>query len=232
MSDSAKPGWHNLSANPETLKKARLTYEEMERRVAELESLCADVYVAGAELGFPQALLNRLWVVAGKGEAPRAFSADPETANAVAARPTQVQQEPPRAPLPTIKGGKAVLVVDDDPLMLQMITKILSRDGYEIIAASSGQEALAALDARGTVDLLVTDVSMPEMTGPQLASRIRERLPQLPVLFETGFSDMLFDDRPELDERSAFLEKPFTSRGLLEATRLVLFGGFTQPAND
>lgn len=232
MTDSAKPGWHNPSASPDTLQKGRLTYEELERRLHELESLCADVFVAGAELGLPQALLNRLWVVAGKGEAPRAFSAEPETANEVAARPHEVHQEVPRAPLPTIKGGKVVLVVDDDPLMLQMITKILSRDGYEIVSASSGKEALAALDARGAIDLLVTDVSMPEMTGPQLATRVRERHPNLPVLFETGFSDLLFEDRPELDERSAFVEKPFTSRGLLEAARLVLFGGLSPSARD
>lgn len=230
MDDVTKSGWHNPSARPGNDDQRRPTYEEMAQRLAELEALCADVYVAGAELGLPHVLLNRLWVVAGHGEAPRAFSMEPERANEVAAASHEVHIDPPMAPLPTIKGGKVVLVADDDPLMLQMIVKILSRDGYDIVMARSGPEALAALEERGTIDLLVTDVSMPEMSGPELARRVRERVPDVPVLYETGFSDLLFDERPELDERSAFLEKPFTARGLQEAARLVLFGSFSEPS--
>ena len=146
MTDSAKPGWHNPSASPDTLQKGRLTYEELERRLHELESLCADVFVAGAELGLPQALLNRLWVVAGKGEAPRAFSAEPETANEVAARPHEVHQEVPRAPLPAIKGGKGKLTGQVSWLGSPLDLDVPSLSGDLKVALTGGvfQNALLA----------------------------------------------------------------------------------------
>jgi two-component system, cell cycle sensor histidine kinase and response regulator CckA len=79
-------------------------------------------------------------------------------------------------------------------------------------------------DYSGTVDLLVTDYAMPDMQGRELADHVRQRFPAVKVLYQTGFSDMLFENRVELEEGAAFLEKPFTARGLREAARLVLFG--------
>jgi CheY-like chemotaxis protein len=83
-------------------------------------------------------------------------------------------------------------------------------------------QKLAAHD--GMVDLLVTDYQMPGMKGRELAERVRERFPSIKVLYQTGFSDLLFENRAELEEGEAFLEKPFSARGLREAARLVLFG--------
>jgi CheY-like chemotaxis protein len=76
----------------------------------------------------------------------------------------------------------------------------------------------------GPVDLLVTDYAMPDMQGRELADRLRQRFPALKVLYQTGFSDMLFENRVELEDGAAFVEKPFTARGLREAARLILFG--------
>jgi two-component system, cell cycle sensor histidine kinase and response regulator CckA len=62
------------------------------------------------------------------------------------------------------------------------------------------------------------------MQGRELADKVRERFPAVKVLYQTGFSDKLFENRVELEDGAAFLEKPFTARGLREAARLVLFG--------
>lgn len=65
---------------------------------------------------------------------------------------------------------------------------------------------------------------MPQMKGRELADRMRARYNNLKVLYQTGFSDMLFENRMELEEGAAFVEKPFTARGLREAARFSLFG--------
>ena len=80
------------------------------------------------------------------------------------------------------------------------------------------------MKGRPTLDLLIADVMMPDMTGPELAARLRAIYPDLPVLYQTGFSDELFEGTKDLGDRSAFVEKPFTARGLLEAARMVMFG--------
>lgn len=220
-------GWHNPSAKPQEAR-GPLTYEQMAHRLREMEALCRDIYVVAAELGLPQPLLTRLWVVAGQGAPPQAFAMDEQAAAAQALRAgLPVAAEPARAPLSPLKRQRTVLVVDDDAIMLQVIERILLKENYKLLQASSGAAALELLKEQPALDLLITDVSMPVMTGPQLAERVRQIFPGLPVLFQTGFSDMLFDDRPDLGDRAAFLEKPFTARGLMEAARLVQFDTLT-----
>jgi two-component system, cell cycle sensor histidine kinase and response regulator CckA len=120
---------------------------------------------------------------------------------------------------------RTVMIVDDEPMMREVLLRILQKENYELVVADSGAAALhLALECQGRIDLLVTDYAMPEMRGRELADKLRVQIPKLPVLYQTGFSDMLFDQRPELEEGAAFLEKPFTPRGLLEAVRFMLFG--------
>jgi CheY-like chemotaxis protein len=122
------------------------------------------------------------------------------------------------------------MVVDDDPMMMEVLVRILKRENYDLITAHSGPEALKRLDGESDpIDLLITDYAMPEMKGRELADRARQRYPELRVLYQTGFSDMLFENRAELEENSAFLEKPFTARGLREAARFVMFGMINPP---
>lgn len=240
-------------------------------RVTELETLCAEVYVAAVELGLPQALLNRLWTVAAHGSTPHAFDielpprppappAEPADADAAStAAPAEPEAKTVEAmPIPDIRltdrpslkpieGRKAaspelkelpvrrtVMVVDDDAMMLEVLLRILQRENYELILASSGPDALRkAADFQGPIDLLITDFVMPDMKGRELADKMRERDADLRVLYQTGFSDMLFENRVELEDSAAFLEKPFTARGLREAARLILFGALnpeTSPA--
>ncbi len=133
--------------------------------------------------------------------------------------------KPPQAELKPLNVKKTVCVVDDDPMMLDVLSRILQRENYELLIAGGGPEMIAKLSAHaGGVDLLVTDYAMPEMQGRELADHMRQRFPAVKVLYQTGFSDMLFENRVELEEGAAFLEKPFTARGLREAARLVLFG--------
>lgn len=219
--------------------------DALRARIEQLELLCAEVYIAAVEIGLPQPLLNRLWTVAARGSTPHAFAVDMPARPGAAPpmpipdirltdRPGRDREERPKgatpdlAPLPE---RRRVLVVDDDPMMMEVLVRILQRENYELTVAGSGPEALEKAAAMTEpLDLLITDYAMPEMRGHELAERMRARYPGLRVLYQTGFSDMLFEDRVELEEGSAFLEKPFTARGLREAARFILFGAINPTA--
>lgn len=216
----------------------RPRHEDPGRRLAELEALLTDVLAAGATSGLPPALLSRL--LAAVGHRPIPLAEVSPMVSAAATRATVASSaatgDPAREPLAAAVElqrwpvRKAVLVVDDDPMMLTVLGHILERENFELMLAASGPEALAALHARdGAIDLLVTDFAMPGMEGRELARRVRERHPEVRVLYQTGFSDLLFDQCVELEPGAAFLEKPFTARGLREAARMVLFGGLNPP---
>jgi len=161
--------------------------------------------------------------VAAKRE-PMAIPDIPLTTNPITAKDDS-RPKPAQAELKPIAVKKTVCVVDDDPMMLDVLARILQRENFDLLMASSGPEMIEKLAAHaGSVDLLVTDYAMPEMQGRELAEHVRRRFPTLKVLYQTGFSDMLFENRVELEEGASFLEKPFTARGLREAARLVLFG--------
>ena len=127
-----------------------------------------------------------------------------------------------RAPLDV---RKRLLVVDDELPILKLVTRILATDHYDIASASSGDEAAQMITAPGYpgVDLLVTDLMMPGLNGRQLATIARRQFPDVRVLYITGFADTLFKDLTELSEGESFIEKPFGTDGLLEATRLLMF---------
>jgi len=148
----------------------------------------------------------------------------PLTTNPLTAKDDS-RPKPPQTELKPLSEKKTVCVVDDDPMMLDVLARILQRENFDLLMASGGPEIMEKLSQHpGSVDLLVTDYAMPNMQGRELAEHIRQRFPAVKVLYQTGFSDMLFENRVELEEGAAFLEKPFTARGLREAARLVLFG--------
>ncbi len=128
-----------------------------------------------------------------------------------------------RAPLEV---RKRLMVVDDELPILKLVTRILATDNYEIVSANSGEDAAQMIsrpDYPG-IDLLVTDLLMPGMNGRELATIVRGKFPNTRVLYVTGFADTLFKDMAELGEGESFIEKPFGTDGLLEATRLLMFG--------
>ncbi len=156
---------------------------------------------------------------------PMAIPDIPLSTNPLLSGTDDTRPKPPQAELKPLSIKKTLAVVDDDPMMLDVLARILQRENYELIMACSGPDMITKLGAHtGQVDLLVTDFSMPDMQGRELADHVRQRFPAVKVLYQTGFSDMLFENRAELEDGAAFVEKPFTARGLREAARLVLFG--------
>jgi CheY-like chemotaxis protein len=118
-----------------------------------------------------------------------------------------------------------VLVVDDEASVRWFTERALRGAGYEIVVASDGPEALRLVEAqRRPFDLCVVDLMMPQMRGDELARQLRQRDPDVKVLYFTGFSDRLFENRKTLWKHEAFIEKPVTVNGLLEAASLLLFG--------
>ena len=115
-----------------------------------------------------------------------------------------------------------VLIVDDEAAVRTFVDRVLGDAGYLTAQASSGPEAIEAAELFGPFDLLLTDVRMPGMTGDELARRLREHERDLNVLYLTGFSDQLFKEKSVLWQGEAFLDKPSTVNGLLEAVSLIL----------
>ena len=124
------------------------------------------------------------------------------------------------------RGASAVkvLIVDDEPAILSFVERVLQEAGYATVTASDGEQALAIWSVAGPFSLLLTDFAMPRMNGDELVRRIRLRAPDLKVLYLTGFSDQLFDAKTHMWEGEAFLEKPPSINGLLEAVSMALFG--------
>ncbi len=123
-----------------------------------------------------------------------------------------------------------VLVVDDQAPMREIARRILEREGYEVDEASTGPDAIERLSTGGPLDLLVADLQMPDLPGEEMARQIRSVRHDLKVLYVSGCVEQLFMTRPTLWEGEAFLEKPYTAKGLTEAVALLLFGSLTKPA--
>ncbi|HEX6324042.1 MAG TPA: response regulator [Vicinamibacterales bacterium] len=113
-----------------------------------------------------------------------------------------------------------VLVVDDEPAVRRFVERVLSGAGMRTWSAQSGDEALAMLERIDGLDLLLTDLMMPSMKGDELARRVQLQMPDLRILYLTGFSDDLFSGRIVLAENEAFLVKPSTAEALLQAVAL------------
>lgn len=128
--------------------------------------------------------------------------------------------EPPRG---------VVLVVDDEAGVRALARRILEGGGYGVIEAENGADALAVMESSARVDFLMADLDMPVMRGEEMAKKIRALRPDLRVLYVTAHSEQLFKERPELLDGEAFLDKPFTVRGLLEAVSLLKVGYINKP---
>jgi two-component system cell cycle sensor histidine kinase/response regulator CckA len=118
----------------------------------------------------------------------------------------------------------SVLIVDDEEPVLKFVERVLSEAGFDTTTVSSGADALAQAESKRSFDLLVTDVNMPQMTGDELARRLRQIDPGLKVLYLTGYSDQLFKEKETLWQDEAYLDKPCSVKGLLQAVKLLAFG--------
>ena len=116
-----------------------------------------------------------------------------------------------------LRGTQTVLMVDDEDLLLTMGQTILSAYGYHVLTANSGQEALDALSTNRSIDLVITDLVMPAMSGRELVEHIRQILPETRILCTSGY----VWPAGHHDE-TAYLQKPFTSQDLLLKVKEVL----------
>ncbi|HEY2806250.1 MAG TPA: response regulator [Gemmatimonadales bacterium] len=118
--------------------------------------------------------------------------------------------------------SETILVVDDDRAVRQAAADGLRRAGYRVLEASSGKDALAALDKDKNVDLLLTDIQMQKMDGGELAETAQERRPELRVLFMSGYTGGAALHDSVRDEGPSFIAKPFVMEVLLKKVRAVL----------
>jgi PAS domain S-box-containing protein len=170
--------------------------------------------------GIVQQSGGHVWVDSEPGRGTRFRVYLPRT-DAVAA-PERVAQRPA-----TLYGSETVLLVEDDRQVREVALAILRRHGHIVIAASDGDEAQRACEAHPhPIQLLLTDVVMPGITGRELAHRLRALRPELRVLCMSGYNDAVGDPDPEI----AYLQKPFTAEALMIAVRGVLDGAHGTPA--
>jgi two-component system, cell cycle sensor histidine kinase and response regulator CckA len=138
---------------------------------------------------------------------------------AEAAVPVPQPQEPHEMP----RGTEVVLLVEDEPSVRNLVARVLRAQGYTVLEASNGAEALQVIQAHpGVIDLLVTDVVMPEMSGKALADHVVRRYPDIRMLFISGYTDRAIVHHGRLEADVAFLQKPFTLRALAHKVREAL----------
>jgi PAS domain S-box-containing protein len=122
--------------------------------------------------------------------------------------------------------GETVLVVEDDQALRTVAERIFARNGYHVITASSGHEAVALARSYGEeIHLLVTDVVMPQMQGRELAEQIRAVKPDVEVLYMSGYAQPGLGIEDRLDPGAALVEKPFSEATLLAKAAQVLNSG-------
>ncbi len=120
-------------------------------------------------------------------------------------------------------GGETILLAEDEAVIRSLLVEILERDGYRVLTTSGGPEALSVAAAhRGEIRLLVSDVVMPGMDGRELAEQLATILPDIRVLFISGYATDEVSRRGVLPVDTPFLRKPFSPRELLRKVREIL----------
>jgi PAS domain S-box-containing protein len=137
----------------------------------------------------------------------------------------EVSEVPAEAAATRLDGSETILVVEDEAAIRELAHRILTSAGYHVLLAESGH---AALDQRrefdGRVDLLLTDVVLPVLSGKEVASRLAAISPEMKVLYMSGYTEDTIAHHGILDEGTAFIAKPFHAIGLLRKVRSVLDG--------
>jgi two-component system cell cycle sensor histidine kinase/response regulator CckA len=128
------------------------------------------------------------------------------------------------SPAPTVQGSsETVLLVEDEDLVRQLTREILTRHGYRVLEAADGVAALEVVQQYGgAIDLMVTDVVMPRMSGNELVEHVRPLRPGMRVLYVTGYSEEAIARQGQLTEGIELLPKPFTPGVLTAKIRQIL----------
>lgn len=123
----------------------------------------------------------------------------------------------------SFKGNKTILVVEDRYEVREFINKMLTDKGYNILCAEDGKDALEKISKyKGEVDLLLTDVVMPHMSGKTLSEKIKKQYPEIKIIFMSGYTDDAIVYHGVLEDGANFLQKPFTISNLLQKIKEVL----------
>ena len=115
-----------------------------------------------------------------------------------------------------------VLVVDDEPEIRKLVTAMLARNGYRVLSADSGENALRLFKSNPDTDLLLTDVVSPGMSGPMIADQISALKPEIKVLFMSGYDGTQVVQRYVVEKGYSLLTKPFSMEQLESKVRAVL----------
>jgi two-component system, cell cycle sensor histidine kinase and response regulator CckA len=156
--------------------------------------------------------------VPGADEVPALPVGDaPAIAGALAAADTMA-----RAATADLTGEGTILLVEDEEGLRALNARGLASRGYTVLEAGNGLEAIDTLEKHGHVDLVVSDVVMPEMDGPTLLKELRRRDPEVKIIFVSGYAEEAFSKNLPSQEQYAFLAKPFTLKQLVAEVKKTL----------
>jgi CheY-like chemotaxis protein len=136
--------------------------------------------------------------------------------------PVAVDDAPAPARFPRRAACETVLLVEDEAVVRGLVREILERDGYTVVEAADPEQALAVSRDDPAIDLLVTDVVMPRMSGPEIARALSAFRDDLKVLYMSGYSDAVVVKQGLLEPGTAFIQKPFRAQELTDKVRTLL----------
>ena len=126
---------------------------------------------------------------------------------------------------PEISGTETLLIVENEPAIRNLLQVALRRNGYTVLAAESGREALELVrNHADAIHLLITDVVMPDMDGPELVRQLSTIRPDTRTLFMSGYMDDTLGERGILSTNANFIQKPFSPRTIAQKVRDILDG--------
>jgi PAS domain S-box-containing protein len=160
---------------------------------------------------------GNIWVYSGAGKGTTFKVYLPRAKSIARVNKEKVEEATPRG------GSETVLLVEDEEVVRGLARRILEQAGYSVVEASKADEAIRFCEEHGNeVDLLLTDVVMPEMSGKELADRLKTQRPDLKMLFMSGYTDDAIVHHGVLDSSVEFIQKPFSPADLIEKVRDVL----------
>ncbi|MFA7160461.1 MAG: response regulator [Kiritimatiellia bacterium] len=130
------------------------------------------------------------------------------------------EEAKPGIPAELPGGSETILIVDDEVHIVSMLNQILAKIGYKIISATNSTQAIArAKEHQGNIDLVLSDVIMPDMNGMELLNLLRENRPEVKAIFMSGYTNSMAIDAVGMDANTVFLQKPFTFEDLAKKIR-------------
>jgi CheY-like chemotaxis protein len=134
-----------------------------------------------------------------------------------------IAAEAPNRRTESLEGNETVLIVEDEEVILNMLTRSLERLGYTVLAASHGEEALLVAEKhQGRIDIIITDIVMPKMSGYELVERLVPLRQEMAVLFTTGYDEGLMSDQALTNPQKHLIHKPFVAQDIAGKIRAIL----------